>query len=107
VLGSNPYAECIVNYIKLGQQKSYTGQTEVAQCALARSRIKEKVGWFDVPMDDFSRMDVTKGAKHAAKIGFDASHRQSTIEILQCVQAKERITGQSYSPENRHFDGRA
>lgn len=56
---SNPSAGYLYSQ-ELLQYKNvpYTSETKIAERALSRSRIEQKIRWFDVPMDDFPRVDV-------------------------------------------------
>jgi hypothetical protein len=55
-------------------ERHYGSEAKVAECACSAARVKEKVGGFDVAMDDASGMDVTECTKHATEIGFNARH---------------------------------
>ncbi len=64
---------------------TYTSQTEVAKGSYASPSIKQKIGRFDISMDDSSSMDVTKRSKQTTEVGFDARHRQRAIYFAEVL----------------------
>lgn len=58
------------------------GETKVAQNAVTCARVEEKVGRFDVSMDDVDGVGSSESVEEAAKVVADAVHIDVAVEVL-------------------------
>jgi hypothetical protein len=67
---------------------TYAGQSEVAECTDARTRVEEEIGGLDIAVDDTSGVYIVQSAEHATEILFDGGEGEDPVVVLAVQEAQ-------------------